>query len=262
MHFSVAVLGKDMVVGMSVASYSITDIGRQRQMNQDYVFTSEVSIGELPNLFMVADGMGGYKAGEYASKSTVETVVNEISFAEEKSPIKLLTKAIKKANTKVRQKSVSDENYKGMGTTLVACTFDGEVLTVANVGDSRLYLYREGLSQISVDHSLVEEMVRMGELNRADARTHPDKNIITRAIGVVEQLDIDFFEVDDIKDGDVVLMCSDGLTNMIPDNEIEAILDKDASIKDKAHMLVDTANANGGRDNIAVILIKLTFDEE
>ncbi|HAL02920.1 MAG TPA: Stp1/IreP family PP2C-type Ser/Thr phosphatase [Lachnospiraceae bacterium] len=242
---------------MSVTSYSITDIGRQRQMNQDYVFTSEISVGTLPNLFIVADGMGGYKAGEYASKCTVDTIVNEVSFSNDESPIRLLRNAIQKANSKIRQKSMSDDNYKGMGTTLVAGTFDGEILTVANVGDSRLYLYNGSLKQITTDHSLVEEMIRMGELERERARTHPDKNIITRAVGVVEQVDVDFFEVEDISNGDMILLCSDGLTNMVEDSEISEILGMKGSLEDKARLLVQTANAHGGKDNIAVVLAEL-----
>lgn len=247
---------------MSVKSYAITDIGRQRQMNQDYVFVSEISVGKLPNLFMVADGMGGYKAGEFASKCTVETVVNEASFINEKQPIKILSAAIQKANATVRHKSVSDDNYRGMGTTLVAASFDGKDLLVANVGDSRLYLLSDKLRQISTDHSLVEEMVQMGELERGKARTHPDKNIITRAIGVANHVDIDFFEVEEIKTGDIVVMCSDGLSNMVDDSIIEAVVKGKGTLKEKANMLVDIANNNGGRDNIAVILVELTVDNE
>ena len=226
-------------------------------MNQDYVFTSEISVGTLPNLFIVADGMGGYKAGEYASKCTVDTIVNEVSFSNDESPIRLLRNAIQKANSKIRQKSMSDDNYKGMGTTLVAGTFDGKILTVANVGDSRLYLYNGSLKQITTDHSLVEEMIRMGELERERARTHPDKNIITRAVGVVEQVDVDFFEVEDISNGDMILLCSDGLTNMVEDSEISEILGMKGSLEDKARLLVQTANAHGGKDNIAVVLAEL-----
>ncbi len=226
-------------------------------MNQDYVFTSEISVGTLPNLFIVADGMGGYKAGEYASKCTVDTIVNEVSFSNDESPIRLLRNAIQKANSKIRQKSMSDDNYKGMGTTLVAGTFDGGILTVANVGDSRLYLYNGSLKQITTDHSLVEEMIRMGELERERARTHPDKNIITRAVGVVEQVDVDFFEVEDISNGDMILLCSDGLTNMVEDSEISEILGMKGSLEDKARLLVQTANAHGGKDNIAVVLAEL-----
>lgn len=247
---------------MAVNAYSITDIGRARQMNQDYVFISQVQVGTLPNLFMVADGMGGYKAGEFASKCTVETVVNEVNFSSEKEAVRLLSEAIQKANKKIRNKSTNDENYKGMGTTLVAATFDGDTLCVANVGDSRLYLCSNGLlEQITVDHSLVEEMVKMGELERADARNHPDKNIITRAIGVVEQVDIDFFEIDDINSGDIILMCSDGLTNMVDDGEIQAIVSGKGTLEEKANRLIAAANQNGGRDNIAVVLAELLPDE-
>lgn len=247
---------------MPVNAYSVTDIGRARQMNQDYVFTSQVSVGTLPNLFIVADGMGGYKAGEFASKCAVETVVNEVNFCSEKEPVKLLSEAIQKANKKIRYKSTNDDNYKGMGTTLVVATFDGSTLCVANVGDSRLYLCSNGsLEQITVDHSLVEEMVKMGELERVDARTHPDKNIITRAIGVVEQVDIDFFEVDDINTGDIILMCSDGLTNMVDDEDIEAIVSGKGTLEEKANKLIAAANQNGGRDNIAVVLAELLPEE-
>lgn len=247
---------------MSVSSYSITDIGKQRQMNQDYVFTSEVSVGILPNLFMVADGMGGYKAGEFASKSTIDTIVSEVMLSQEKKPIKLLKDAISVANKKIRQKSVTDDNYKGMGTTLVLSYFDGKSLCVANIGDSRLYLIRNEIKQITTDHSLVEEMIRMGGLERSKARLHPDKNIITRAVGVVDKIDIDFFEIDDVNDGDIVLMCSDGLTNMVEDSVIEEIVMGDGDLKHKAKKLVETANNNGGRDNIAVILVQLFLDEE
>ena len=247
---------------MSVRSYSVTDIGRQRQMNQDYVFTSEVPVGALPNLFMVADGMGGYKAGEFASKNTIDTIVNEVMLSGDTRPIRILTDAIQCANKKIRSKSISDENYKGMGTTLCLSYFDGRELLVANVGDSRLYLIGETMRQITTDHSLVEEMIRMGGLERSKARLHPDKNIITRAIGVVEQVDIDFFEVDDLSDGDMVLMCSDGLTNMLDDSEIEAIVRGRGTLADKARDLVAAANRNGGKDNIAVVLLQLFFDEK
>lgn len=245
---------------MSVKAYSITDIGRQRQMNQDYVFTSEVPVGALPNLFMVADGMGGYKAGEFASKSTIDTVVSEVMLSSEKRPVKLISEAINVANKRIRQKSASDDNYKGMGTTLVLSYFDGRSLCVANIGDSRLYLISDQLKQITTDHSLVEEMIRMGGLERSKARLHPDKNIITRAVGVVDKIDVDFFEIDTISDGDIVLMCSDGLTNMVEDTEIESIILGEGSLEHKASKLIATANAHGGRDNIAVILVQLFVD--
>ena len=175
-------------------TFSITDTGIAREMNQDYYFSSDSPVGNLPNLYNVADGMGGHKAGEFASKCAVETVVNEVNLSGRKaqgsdksgkaevSVIKVLSSAIQKANEKIRQKAAADENYQGMGTTLVVATFDGKEMIVGNVGDSRLYLISDDIRQVTTDHSLVEEMIRMGGLERTKARTHPDKNIITRAI--------------------------------------------------------------------------------
>lgn len=234
----------------------------QRKLNQDYVFTSEVSMGSLPNLFIVADGMGGHKAGEFASKSAVETIVNEVTLSAERSPVKVLRSAIQRANERIRQKAAADEDYHGMGTTLVVSTFDGKEMCVANVGDSRLYLISDGIKQITTDHSLVEEMIRIGGLDRTKARTHPDKNIITRAIGVAQVVDVDFFELNDLRPGDVILMCSDGLSNMIDDEGIEKIIKEGNSLEEKASRLIATANQNGGRDNIAVILIEVLSDRE
>ncbi len=247
---------------MLVTSYSLTDIGKQRQLNQDYVFSSEVAIGSLPNLFIVADGMGGHKAGEFASKSAVETIVNEVNRSQDKNTVKVLSGAIQKANEKIRQKASSDENYQGMGTTLVMASYNGKELCVANVGDSRLYVIGEEIRQITTDHSLVEEMIRMGGLEREKARSHPDKNIITRAIGVVDVVDADFFEIEDIKPGDVLLMCSDGLSNMVEDSEMEAVVKGNGTLQQKATKLVALANQKGGRDNITVILVKLQVNEE
>ena len=243
---------------MKLSAYSVTDIGRTRKLNQDYVFTSQMPIGQLPNLFIVADGMGGHKAGEYASKCAVDTVVEKVSLSKEKGTIRILSKAIRQANTRIREKAASDENFQGMGTTLVAASFDEEELTVANVGDSRLYLFKDGkLKQITTDHSLVEEMIRMGELERKDARMHPDKNIITRAIGAADEVDVDFFEVDGIEEGDMILMCTDGLSNMLDDKEIEGIIVSGDDVEETARRLVNAANMNGGRDNIGVVLVRV-----
>ena len=170
---------------MKLSSYSLTDIGKLRKLNQDYVFTSEVPVGTLPDLFIVADGMGGHKAGEYASKCAVETIVSQINSSPERGCIRVISNAIREANRRVRAKAMSDDNYFGMGTTLVVASIDEDGLCVANVGDSRLYLISNGeIRQVTVDHSLVEEMVRMGGIDRETARTHLDKNIITRAISL------------------------------------------------------------------------------
>lgn len=237
-----------------IKSFSVTDIGRKRKLNQDFVYSSDETVGNLKNVYIVADGMGGHQAGDYASKCTVETMVREIRGCFEQSPIRILSRAIRIANDQVRRKAREDESLYGMGTTVVAATVLGKYLQVANVGDSRLYIINEEVRQITRDHSLVEEMVRMGGLDREAARNHPDKNIITRAIGARDTIEIDFFH-EELKSGDLVLMCSDGLTNMLEDEEIGRILKTPGTIEERAERLIDAANQNGGRDNIAVILI-------
>ncbi len=236
-------------------TFSITDIGKKRKLNQDYVYTSEQPIGNLSNVFLVADGMGGHNAGDYASKYTVETIVSEIEKSFEKNPVKILGKAIEVANEHIRKRSEESPDLEGMGTTVVVATVIGKYLQVANVGDSRLYIVNNEIRQITRDHSLVEEMVRMGGIDRESARNHPDKNIITRAIGASESVDVDFFSVE-LNAGDIVLMCSDGLTNMLEDEEIRMILSGQRDIVEKAEELVKAANNNGGKDNIAVVLIE------
>jgi len=243
-------------------TFSITDIGKRRKLNQDYVYTSERPVGHLANLFLVADGMGGHNAGDYASRYTIETIVDEISQSEDESPVFVLEKAIKRANILIRQKSEEVTELNGMGTTVVAATIEGDKLCVANVGDSRLYIINNReIRQITRDHSLVEEMVRMGGLKREMARNHPDKNIITRAIGALDDVDVDFFEVR-LNKGDTILMCSDGLSNMIEDEEIRMIMQGQRDIVEKAESLVKAANNNGGKDNIAVVLVEPFADEE
>lgn len=240
-------------------AYSVTDIGRKRQLNQDYVFSSAKPMGNMPNLFIVADGMGGHNAGDYASKCTVETVVGEIRNSFEKNPTIIVKKAIETANSKIRELAAADENLFGMGTTLVVATVIGKYLQVANVGDSRLYLVgKKGIRQVTRDHSLVEEMIRLGGLSREDARKHPDKNIITRAIGAKDEVEPEFF-TEELEPGDIILMCSDGLSNMLEDKEIEKIVQNEepAEMKEKAEALINAANNNGGKDNIAVVLVKI-----
>lgn len=237
-------------------TFSMTDTGKRRKLNQDYVYTSENPVGNLPNLFLVADGMGGHNAGDYASRYAVESIVEEISLSYEKNPVRILKKAIESANAHIREKSLETEEMSGMGTTLVAASCIGSRLQVANVGDSRLYLIHEQkITQITRDHSLVEEMVRMGGIDRESARNHPDKNIITRAIGAQDTIEIDFFN-EELTPGDMVLMCTDGLTNMLEDEEIRMILGGQRDIVEMAERLIEAANQNGGKDNIAVVLIE------
>lgn len=240
-------------------TFSITDIGQKRKQNEDYVFTSEIPVGPLSNLFIVADGMGGHNAGDYASKHAIERIVEEVESSKD-SPVETLERAIQSANRYIRTKSRENEDMNGMGTTVVAATITDDVMYVANVGDSRLYIINSGIRQITVDHSLVEEMVRMGGINREQAREHQDKNIITRAIGAEDELKIDFFQVR-LEKGDFILLCSDGLTNMIEDEEIRMLLLGQKDIVSKAETLVAAANQNGGKDNITVVLIEPFADE-
>ena len=242
-------------------SYALTDIGRKRQLNQDYIYLTENPVGNLPNLFIVADGMGGHKAGDYASDLAVETVVKEAGASLEKSPSRILGHAITIANRILRQRASENFALSGMGTTLVAATCIGRFLEVANVGDSRLYVIGDEIVQITEDHSLVEEMVRMGGIGREEARNHPDKNIITRAIGARDDVEVDFFNLE-LQTGDMVLLCSDGLTNMVDDETICRILKNGKGLRDRVEELVRTANENGGRDNISVIVIETLADEE
>ena len=220
-------------------SYSETNIGRKRQLNQDYVFSSGKPIGNMPNLFIVADGMGGHKAGDYASRYTVETIEREIKASFEKNPSIIIQKAIRTANKEIRQRASEDPNLYGMGTTVVVATVIGRYLQVANVGDSRLYIANgQEIRQITRDHSLVEEMVRLGGIRREEARLHPDKNIITRAIGAKDDVDIDFFTVE-LRPSDRILMCSDGLTNMVEDQDILKVLFSEQEIHDRIQEMGD-----------------------
>ncbi|MFI3207789.1 MAG: Stp1/IreP family PP2C-type Ser/Thr phosphatase [Eubacteriales bacterium] len=241
-------------------SFAITDVGRKRSVNQDYVFKSDGAIGALPNLYIVADGMGGHKAGDYASKYTVEVVCEEIGAGKENTPKHLLEDAIIEANRKVLMKSQEEEHLKGMGTTIVAATIVDDILYFANVGDSRLYLINDGIKQLSKDHSLVEEMVRLGGIKPEEAKNHPDKNIITRAIGAKTKLEVDCYE-QKLKKNDIILMCSDGLSNMIDDEEIFEIVQSGRDAIEAAEKLIDKANEKGGSDNIGIVLCVPTIGE-
>ena len=243
-----------------IDSYGVTDRGLRRQLNQDRVFVSDGPIGVLPNLYIVADGMGGHNAGELASAICVRVIRDELGSLKGVSPEAAIEAAIKAANMAIWQQAQTREGCKGMGTTVVACSCLDDDLLVANVGDSRAYICSDVMQQVSVDHSLVEEMVQMGGLDRSKARNHPDKNIITRAVGAMSEIDVDLFRVN-IQEGDIIMLCSDGMTNMVDDDVIRDIIVSDGSLRERAHRLVDEANENGGRDNISVVLID-PFSEE
>ncbi len=238
-----------------IKTFSLTDMGQKRKVNQDYVFTSENPVGNLPNLFIVADGMGGHAAGDYASRFTTEMVVSDIRDSHETNPIRLIRHAYEVANSAIIEEAHRLPDHEGMGTTLVVATIIDDCLYVANVGDSRLYVIDDRISQITRDHSLVEEMVRAGEIEESAARNHPMKNKITRAIGGDRDIRVDFFDMQ-LKEGDIILMCTDGLTNMVEDEDIRMIVKSSSDVVGAVQGLADRANTNGGLDNIGIVLIE------
>lgn len=241
-------------------TFSKTDIGMVREVNQDYVYVSDLPVGKLPNLFIVADGMGGHKAGEFASRFTVEVVKDELAKSTEEGPEAMIRQAITSANQRLLETAKQDSKLEGMGTTLVVATVIERTLYFANVGDSRLYLLNNDIKQVSKDHSLVQEMVRLGGIKQEDAKNHPDKNIITRAIGAKEQVEVDFYEYR-LKKGDIVLMCTDGLSNMVEDTEILHIVKGSRDIVEAVEELINKANENGGKDNIGIVAVDAFADE-
>lgn len=241
-------------------TFSITDVGMVRQVNQDYVYTTDNPLGPLPNLYVVADGMGGHQAGDYASKYTVEVLRRELKNCKETDIERAVVSAIKTANREIIRKASTDPHLKGMGTTVVVATIVNQMVYFANVGDSRLYLINQGITQLTKDHSLVEEMVRLGGIKPEEAKSHPDKNIITRAIGAKADVDVDFYE-HRLKRGDIILMCTDGLSNMVEDDDLFHIVQGGRDIVEAGTSLVETAKENGGTDNIGLVLTEPFNDE-
>lgn len=238
-----------------------TDVGRIRANNQDYIYSSSEPVGGLPNLFIVADGMGGHKAGDFASCFVAEQLVAHMKNTKASQVIPLLEEGIKEVNRRLYSRSVNSSELSGMGSTLVAATVEDSILYVANVGDSRLYLLRDHLiSQVTRDHSYVEELVSLGQMVRGSKDYIDNKNIITRALGADQDVVVDFFEVE-LKQGDYFLMCSDGLSNMVSEKEICWLVYEDNSLEEKVQNLITAANDHGGRDNIAAILVEPQISE-
>ena len=234
-------------------SFGMTDIGKKRKVNQDYLFFSDEPVGCFPNLYIVADGMGGHRAGDKASSYSVTRFVELAKQAEKELPFLSMEKLLQQVNREVFEMSRREDEYAGMGTTFVAATVVDHVVYVMNVGDSRLYYYDGALKQVTMDHSLVEELVRAGELDRAESRNHPQKNIITKAVGVADDVSPDFFMLD-IEEGQRILLCSDGLSNMVDDDRLEEIMAEQGEIRELAQKCVDEALFYGGFDNIAVVI--------
>lgn len=238
-------------------TFSVTRTGKNKNVNQDCFLCEEKPIGNLSNLFMVADGMGGYNGGDFASRFCVEEVRNHIRDKGGNSIISSIREAIKAANGGIRENTISNEELRGCATTVVLATIKGDALYVANVGDSRLYVSQKGrLRQITEDHSVVEEMVKKGAIKREDARFHPDKNMVTRGLGPEPDVEIDFFEVQ-VEKGDRILLCSDGVSNMIEEGLLENILASDKDLSEICSILIETAVNNGGKDDATAVIVEV-----
>jgi PPM family protein phosphatase len=236
------------------SSASATDPGRRRRRNEDSYVCE-------PPLFAIADGMGGAQAGEVASR--LAAAVLQESDGAELTEVRI-AELIQEANRRVFQRSNEDAATSGMGTTMTVALVDdpGESIVVGHVGDSRAYRVRDGeLEQLTEDHSLVGELVRSGRLSAEEAEMHPQRSVITRAIGTEPDVDVDTFTIP-ARPGDLFLLCSDGLTDMIPDREILSILDGSDDLDAAARALVDAANTAGGEDNITVVLFQMTVPGE
>jgi PPM family protein phosphatase len=226
-----------------------TDTGRQRNANEDSLFTRAA-------VFVVADGMGGAQAGEVASKAAAESFDRELPQA---PPERVLRETIETANRAIHDRARNDPELAGMGTTITATIVDleAEEVAIGHVGDSRAYRLRDGkLERLTRDHSLVEEMRRKGQLTDAQAQDHPQRSIITRALGPEPEVEVDLQTVP-AQPGDVFLICSDGLTTMLGDEQIARILERATSMQAAVRALVDEANRAGGRDNITVVAFRL-----
>jgi serine/threonine protein phosphatase PrpC len=250
---------------MEIKAHGQTHVGRQRQHNEDTFLVADDAM-----LFLVADGMGGHAAGEIASRIAVDSISEFILHTKEddgtwphaydeqfKRSTNRLMAAVRLANTRVLEAMRKDARLRGMGTTVVACLADGETMSVAHVGDSRAYMVRDGhLKRITNDHSWVFEQVQAGMLTEAEAEKHPLRNVITRALGGALQVNPDASEIE-LKAGDVFLLCSDGLTGMVPEEEIlKVVTGSNGDLQKACQRLIEEANERGGLDNVTAILVK------
>ena len=243
-------------------AFGNTDVGKIRTNNEDTIYLNTEGLGRLPNLFVVADGMGGHNAGEIASSLAVSAFCDYIKNNDDFAYIQdFLSDALVIANRAVHNDAKNNQTHAGMGTTFSACTFDESNIYFTHVGDSRIYIIDDkGFQQITHDHSLVADMVVNGDITSAEARIHPKKNVVTRAVGTDLHVIIDkgYLPFKGVK---YVLLCSDGLTDMICDDEIMKIIQTKDDIASKIDKLIAAALEAGGDDNISVILIGWVKDE-
>lgn len=237
--------------------YAQSDIGLVRDENQDSYFTKDIS--DTEKFIIVCDGMGGMNCGSLASTMAVNVISQNFlerynSEMSESDILSLLSKVVVEANHVVFEKANSDSSYSGMGTTVIAVFLKGNKLHIVNAGDSRMYIIsKDNITQITKDHSLVQEMHDCGEISEEEMQNHPKKNIITRALGAFEELELDR-SVMNIKSDDIILACTDGLTNQLTDQEILNIC-SEYGLNESLIKLIDRAKSSGGKDNITVVLI-------
>jgi protein phosphatase len=255
---------------MRIIQSGITDVGQKRDHNEDFIF-----INNERNLYIVCDGMGGHAAGEVASKIASETVNSFIESTAKDADItwpfefdekmslsaNRLKTSIRLANQRVLYEIKEKAEYRGMGTTIACTMIDNDAAYIAHVGDSRIYMLRNGkLRRLTRDHSWIDEQLHQGVITPEEARKHPLRNVITRALGSREEVMVDIKE-DPIEDADIFLLCSDGLTGMVEDHDIEKVLAEfQNDIGQACRKLVEKANHNGGEDNISVILLQCYKD--
>jgi len=240
----------------------LTDVGVVRNQNEDAIFFSNEPIGPLPNLYIVADGMGGHNAGEVASQHTIEVVSdyfrNYQESIQEDNYLDLMVSAVQEANSSVFAKSEANPSMSGMGTTITACVISHGKIFIAHVGDSRSYTIAPNrITRITTDHTYVEELVLMGEITAEEARTHARKNVLNRALGTQPLCEVDGI-VEELLDTSAILLCSDGLSNMLEDNALMNIVNSMGYVEQRVKMLIDEANYRGGHDNISAILIDVS----
>lgn len=231
---------------------SATNVGNYRKNNEDSYY-----VNESKNLYVLADGMGGHLAGERASKMATEIIGEDFAGEREVTSIddaiEILSSSIRDANKKIYESSQENEDYRGMGTTLSSGLILDDVLIYSNIGDSRIYRINEEMEQITQDDSFVNYLIEIGEITEEEAKNHPKKNVLTKAMGTTSDIEV-IVNTLNIKDKDVFLFCSDGLTNMVPDEEIFKIVTEN-SPEEARDMLLDLALKNGGMDNITFILV-------
>jgi protein phosphatase len=238
-----------------------THTGLIREINEDFhtVVKQEEGSG-LPHVFIIADGMGGHNSGEVASRLAVEYAEKLLArYDEEALKLKgipgMVREIIEYANAKVYEKAYTDIEYVGMGTTITMSALAGQQVVTGHVGDSRLYLVSGGsIRRVTVDHSLIEELIRNGSITRAEASNHPNRNILTKALGCEREIQADIYETS-VKAGDIMLLCTDGLTNMVDDEEMLSILMDEKDPETACKSLVGKAIEHGGTDNITVIVV-------